>query len=69
MSWRASFDDWKTGGTMAGTVEPKIIGCCDVCGDEVTDNFVYWKDEENGVVICDDCIFKYLERIGIIQVG
>lgn len=70
MSWQTSYDDWITGGAMAGTVEPKCVGSCPVCGDDVTDNYIYWKDENAGEVICDNCIDAYLaEFYSIRQVG
>lgn len=53
---------------MAGTVEPKIIGRCPVCGENVTNNFEYWKDEENGNVFHDNCLYDYLKNIGIMPV-
>lgn len=39
--------------------DPKIRGHCDVCGEELREDYEYYTDEEDNVFCSKECAIKY----------
>ena len=39
--------------------EPKVMGRCAKCGDDLREDYVYYTDNENNKFCSDDCAMEY----------